>query len=458
MSDIGILSPHDGSELGRVQVDDPASIDHKVMQARAAMEPWKRLGPMGRAEALLEIAERTRRELPRLTALLSREQGKTPKEAALELDRYIGQFVQYSGLGTSVAGRTMGLGSDLVGYVERRPVGVVAAVVPWNFPASLFGTKLAPALAAGCGFIIKPAESTSLITTELTRLAQECLPEHLLEVVIGDGRVAGELVTHDEIARVAFTGSTAVGRRIVETAGARFKRLSLELGGCDPFVVFGDAEPAAAVRALMGTRFYNAGQVCVAPKRLIAHASIADELIARLADRLERVVPSRWDDPSATMGPLHTERTRETLEQQVDDALEHGAQLIGGGRPETPDTATGWFLRPALLLDPMPQARVRTEETFGPVLTVLRFRTVDEAIALANETPYGLGASVWSADRDLTWSVARSIDSGYTWINTIARVFDELPFGGVKDSGVGREHGLEALDSYLEAETYVVGN
>lgn len=457
MSGMQVISPHDGSELGRIEFDDERTIDEKVRAAQSAMEKWARVGPMERAEALMGIAEATRAELPRLAELLSREQGKTPKEAMLELDRYIGQFVQYAGLATTVGGRTVQLGSGVEGFVERRPVGVVAAVVPWNFPASLFGTKLAPALAAGCGFLMKPAESTTLITTELAILAQRCLPSDLLEVVVGDAEISNRLVTHEGVARVAFTGSTAVGKRIAAGAGSLLKRLSLELGGCDPFVMFADADVSGAVRALMGTRYYNAGQVCVAPKRLIVHKSIADATIDRLSERLERVVVSTWDDPSATMGPLHNEVARTTLEAQIADAREAGATVVGGGRPDGPETARGWFIRPSLVIDPPVGSRVRTEETFGPALSILRFSETDEAVELANETPYGLGASVWSADRDLARSVVRRIDSGYSWINTIARVYDELPFGGVKNSGMGREHGTEALDSYLEDHTVVVG-
>lgn len=457
MSGMPVLSPHDGTELGRIVFDDEHTLDEKVQGAQSAMEVWGRVGPMERAEALIRIAEATQSELPRLAELLSREQGKTLREALLELDRYVGQFLQYAGLATAVGGRTMRLGTGIEGFVERRPVGVVAAVVPWNFPASLFGTKLAPALAAGCGFLIKPAESTTLITTELALLAQRCLPSHLLTVVVGDAEVSNRLVTHAGVARVAFTGSTAVGKQIAEGAGPLLKRLTLELGGCDPFVMFADADISAAVRALMGTRFYNAGQVCVAPKRLIVHESVADVTIRRLSERLERVVVSTWDDPSATMGPLHNETTRSTLEAQIADARDAGATVVGGGRPETAETARGWFLRPSLVIDPPDGSRVRAEETFGPALTVLRFSETDQAVSIANETPYGLGASVWSADRDLARSVARRIDSGYSWINTIARVYDELPFGGVKNSGLGREHGIEALDSYLEDHSVVVG-
>jgi acyl-CoA reductase-like NAD-dependent aldehyde dehydrogenase len=455
VAELTITAPDDGSVLGTIGSDDRASIDAKVRAAENAMAGWAAASPMHRAEVLLQIAAATREALPELAAALSKEQGKTRKEALLELDRYVGPFVQYAGLATVVGGRHQQLGGGVQGHVERGPVGVVAAVVPWNFPASLFGSKLAPALAAGCGFLIKPAETTPLITRRLAGIAQQFLPPGLLDVVVGGPEIGELLVTHPQVARVAFTGSTAVGRRIAARAGEELKRLSLELGGCDPFVLLEDADLKGAVRALMGTRFYNAGQVCVAPKRLVVHERVADEVIALLTARIERVEPGPGLAPDSTMGPLHTEAGRARLEEQVGDAVDAGAELVGGGRPEGAHLSAGWFLRPALLLDPPPGTRVRTEETFGPVLTVVRVRDDDAAVAVANETAYGLGASVWSADRDRAWSVARRVPAGYTWINALGRVYDELPFGGVRASGMGREHGLEALESYLEDRTFI---
>jgi acyl-CoA reductase-like NAD-dependent aldehyde dehydrogenase len=455
MASLSIHAPDDGTLLGRLPTDDAPSIDAKVRAAARAMAGWVDAGPMRRAEVLLQIAADTRAALPELAEMLSKEQGKTRKEALLELDRYIGPFLQYAGLATAVGGRHHQLGGGVVGHVERGPVGVVAAIVPWNFPASLFGSKVAPALAAGCGFLIKPAETTPLITLRLAEIARAHLPEGLLDVVIGGPDVGELLVDHPEVARVAFTGSTAVGRRIAARAGQGLKRVSLELGGCDPFVLLADADTGAAARALMGTRFYNAGQVCVAPKRLIVQEAVADEIIDLLTSRISRVVPGPGLAPESTMGPLHTERGRVVLEEQIADAVDAGGELVGGGRPDGEGTGRGWFVRPALLLDPPPGARVRTEETFGPVLSVVRVRDEDEAVAVANETPYGLGASVWSADRQRAWDVARRIPAGYTWINALGRVYDELPFGGVRASGMGREHGVEALESYLEDRTFI---
>jgi succinate-semialdehyde dehydrogenase/glutarate-semialdehyde dehydrogenase len=275
--------------------------------------------------------------------------------------------------------------------------------------------------------------------------------------VVGGADVGAALVEHPEVARVAFTGSTGVGQAIATSVAPQMKRVSFELGGCDPFVLLADADLAGAVRAIMGSRFFNAGQVCVAPKRLIVDRSVADDVIERLTVRLARINPGPGLDPSSTMGPMHTEAGRDRLEAQIADAADRGATVIGGDRPADPDLGRGWFINPALVIDPPPGAQVRTEETFGPALTIFRVDDPDEAVEVANETPYSLGCSVWSADQRRAMELAHRIPAGYTWINALARVYDELPFGGVGLSGVGREHGTEALESYTEARSVVIG-
>lgn len=455
---IRVVSPHNGSELTSLPCDDWTSIDSKVTAAERAMTDWGRISPTERAETLVAIASSTRAQMSDLVPLLTAEHGKTHREAEMELDRYVGQFIQYAGLTTAIGGRHHSLGHGVVGFVDRRPVGVVAAVVPWNFPGSLFGTKLAPALAAGCGFIVKPAESTSMITLRLAEIAKPHLPEGLLDVVIGGGAIAASLIEHPGVKRVAFTGSTTVGKMVASSAAARFKRYTLELGGCDPFVLLEDADLPSAIRALGGSRFYNAGQVCVAPKRLVVRREVLDDAVSLLQERLSRVVlGDSAVNPRATMGPMHTHAARERILSLVEDAVAHGAVRIGAQIPADGQLVDGPYITPGLLVSPSAAARVRVEETFGPILTVIPVESDEEAIAVANETPYGLGSSVWGGDHDRCMAVARDIDAGYKWVNALPRVYDELPFGGVKDSGVGREHGIEALDSYLEDTSVVVG-
>jgi succinate-semialdehyde dehydrogenase/glutarate-semialdehyde dehydrogenase len=455
---IEVRSPHDGSVIESIVCDNWSTIDAKVVAAKMAMRDWSRKSSNDHAEALLKIAEATRAEISLLVPLLTREHGKTFREAEIELERYIGQFIQYAGMTTLIDGRDVSLGDGLTGYIDRRPVGVVAAIIPWNFPASLFGTKLAPALIAGCGFIVKPAESTTLITQRLVKIAQQFLPDGLLNMVVGGPAISSVLAEHPDVRRIAFTGSTGVGRMVANSAAMRFTRLTLELGGCDPFVLLEDADLPSAVKALAGTRFYNAGQVCVAPKRLVAHRSVIDETVDLLKQRLSRVVLGNSAvNERASMGPLHRIEARTRLLAQIDDAVKNGARLVGGVLPDDDLLTTGPYMQPALLIDPPSQALVRREETFGPVLTIIPVDTDEEAIQVANETPYGLGASVWGLDKDRCTAIVKKIEAGYYWINALARVYDELPFGGVKDSGIGREHGTEAINSYLEDHTVIIG-
>lgn len=413
------------------------------------------MAPMQRCERLIEAASQVRSHVDELAVHLSNEQGKTRKEARLEIQRGSEALLQYAGLATASGGMSTRLSPGVIGTVRQGPIGVVAGIVPWNFPISTFFTKVAPALAAGCGFLVKPSETTTLITERVVDLMNGALPEGLLDVVRGGPTVGEALVRQTGVKRISFTGSTTTGRQIARMAAPDFKRVSLELGGSDPFVMLEDAPVPAAVRALMGTRFFNAGQVCVAPKRLIVRREIADETIGLLAEKLAKIVVGSAADERSTMGPLHMERTRAELEAQVGDAAALGAEVIGGGRPDHEGADQGWFVRPALVVDPPKEARVRREETFGPVLTVLPVASDAEAIEVANETDFGLGASVWGNDGRRAASVASDIDAGYVWVNTLAKVYHELPFGGVKDSGVGREHGAEALQSYRESKTVV---
>lgn len=452
-----VRAPHDDSVIGEIAWDTEHSVSDKVRLARAAMRDWASAGPVTRERALLRIAADTEARLDQVAELLSVEQGKTVKEAKLELDRYLGALTQYAGLASAAGGSHVQLGPGVTGWTERRPAGLAVGIVPWNFPTSLFGTKLAPALAAGCGFLIKPAPTTAAVTRLLVDIAKPALPDGLLDIVVAGPELSAQLIADEGVDVIAFTGSTPVGRAVAAQAAQRLRRVGLELGGNDAIVVRADADLTGAARAIMGTRFYNAGQVCVAPKRLIVAREVAAELTDLLASKLTRIVPGPGLATGSTMGPLHTSAARDRLEAQVADAVQHGAELIGGGRPDSPDTEAGWFVTSSLLLNPGPGARVRTEETFGPVLTVLTSSTDDEAVALANETPYGLGASVWSADLSVALDLGDRLDSGYCWINTIARVYDELPFGGVKDSGFGREHGHEGLDHYTYSRTVVVG-
>jgi succinate-semialdehyde dehydrogenase/glutarate-semialdehyde dehydrogenase len=347
------------------------------------------------------------------------------------------------------------------GMVIRRPMGVCAAITPYNFPLTLLGTKVAPALASGNTVVAKPAATTPLATLQVAKLFSEAgVPDGVLNVVTGRGSDIGDaLVTHPDVRRVAFTGSTHTGRHVAKLAAPDLKRLTLELGGSDPVIVCADADVDAAVKAVIIGRYWNAGQACLGCKRVFVHDSVYDDFVTQLTERVGRYEPgdgtTKPEKPKLRMGPIHTKAARDELLEQIEDGVaKHGEVLIGGG---TGSSDKGWFLEPAVIAEPSPDSRLNREEVFGPVLPVFRFTDFDEALTRANDTPYGLGSSIWTHDARLIHKAAQEIESGMTWVNQIHYGYDELPFGGVKASGYGKEHGIESLDSYVEIKSVVVG-
>jgi succinate-semialdehyde dehydrogenase/glutarate-semialdehyde dehydrogenase len=310
--------------------------------------------------------------------------------------------------------------------------------------------------------VVKPAASTPLATLRVAELLQEAeIPPGVVNVITGRGAEVGDaLVTHPKVRRVAFTGSTEVGRHIAELAAPKFKRLTMELGGSDPVIVCPDADPKAAARGISIARFWNCGQGCLATKRLYVFDEVYDAFMEQLVGSVERYEPGEgWEKaekPRIRIGPLHTEGLRREVMDQLQDALDGGGELVcGGDVPAERDT--GWFLQPAIVANPALDGRVAREEVFGPLLPVWRVSDLDEAIALANDTEYGLGSSVWTHDVRTIHRVAQEVDAGMTWVNQLHFGYDELPFGGMKQSGYGREHGQEGLEAYFEEKSVVVG-
>ncbi|HWI45996.1 MAG TPA: aldehyde dehydrogenase family protein, partial [Rubrobacter sp.] len=346
------------------------------------------------------------------------------------------------------------------GMVIKKPIGVCAAIVPYNFPLTLMGTKVGPALAAGNTIVVKPANTTPLATLRVAELMQEAeLPPGVLNVVTGPGKEVGEaLATHPDVRRVALTGSTQTGRRMMETAAPKFKRVSAELGGSDPVIVFPDADVDAAVRGINIGRFFNAGQACLAAKRVYVFEEIYDEFMEGLTKRVSRYElgdgMEKAEKPKIRMGPLNAARHRDVLADQLQDAVDGGAKIAVGGNGHD---GKGYFFVPTVIEDAPHDSRVVREETFGPLLPVFKVNDVDEAIRLANDSAYGLGSSVYTHNVKWIHRAAQEIEAGMTWVNQLHFGYDELPFGGVKDSGIGREHGKEAIEHYLEQKSVVVG-
>ncbi|MFZ1996337.1 MAG: aldehyde dehydrogenase family protein [Solirubrobacteraceae bacterium] len=462
--EIEVVNPATEDVVDKVPSGAPEDVELAVATAQRAFGEWSRTDVEKRAAILGKAADLIHEHAKELAATLTSEQGKPVAEAMGEVTHLAHGVRYYAEAATKVRGSYQDLPSTLgpaYGMVIRRPMGVCAAITPYNFPLTLLGTKVAPALAAGNTVVAKPAATTPLATLEVARLFSEAgVPDGVLNVVTGRGSIIGDaLVSHPDVRRVAFTGSTEVGRHVAKLAAPDLKRLSLELGGSDPVIVCADADVDAAVKAVIIGRYWNAGQACLGCKRVFVHDSVFDTFVSQLVERVGRYEPGdgtvKAEKPKLRMGPIHTQAGRDELLEQIESGVSSGGELLIGGGTGADDK--GWFLEPAVIAEPAGDSRVMTEEVFGPVLPVLRFSEFDDAIARANDTPYGLGSSIWTHDARLIHRAAQEIHSGMTWVNQIHYGYDELPFGGVKASGFGKEHGLESLDSYVELKSVVVG-
>jgi succinate-semialdehyde dehydrogenase/glutarate-semialdehyde dehydrogenase len=462
--EIEVVNPATEEVVGSVPSAAAADVELAVATARRAFPGWAATDVEQRAHVLAKAAALIEERAADLAALLTSEQGKPIAEARGEVTHLAHGVRYYAEAATKVRGAHQELPSALgpaYGMIIRRPMGVCAAITPYNFPLTLLGTKVAPALATGNTVVAKPASTTPLATLEVARLFAEAgVPDGVLNVVTGRGSDIGDvLVGHPDVRRVAFTGETETGRHIAGIAAPALKRVTLELGGSDPVIVCEDADVDAAVKAVIIGRYWNAGQACLGCKRVYIHDAVYDDFAGALVERVGRYEPGdgtvKAEKPRLRMGPIHKRSARDELVEQLEDGVARGGEvLIGGG---TGGHDKGWFLEPAVVAEPGEGSRLLTEEVFGPVLPVFRYSDFDDAIRRANDTRYGLGSSIWTHDVRKIHRAAQEIESGMTWVNQIHYGYDELPFGGVKDSGFGKEHGLEALDSYVELKSVVVG-
>jgi acyl-CoA reductase-like NAD-dependent aldehyde dehydrogenase len=453
---LAVVNPATEESIGSVAAGGPQDIDNAVAAARAALGPWGALTARERGRFLAKISGRILERVDELARLETIHNGKPIFESRqIEIPAAAECFEYYAGWADKIQGETIPVKGNYLAYTLHEPVGVVAAIVPWNFPLLLTAWKVAPALACGNTVVIKPATQTPITALALGEVAQEVgLPPGVINVVTGRGSEIGDyLVAHPGIDKIAFTGDTSTGRTVMRTAASSLKPLTLELGGKSPNIVFADADLDAAVRGATTGIFYGKGEVCAAGSRLLVESSIKEEFVGRVAERARKLRPADPLDPRTRLGALVSRVQMDRVLRYIDTGAKEGASLVAGGHRYDIGTGKGYFVEPTVFADVTPTMTIAREEIFGPVLAVIEFADVDEAIAKANDCDYGLAAGIWTRDIKRAHRVARHLQAGTVWINTYNVYDTAAPFGGYKQSGFGREMGMHALSHYTQTKT-----
>lgn len=451
------LNPHDNTPIAEVAMAGRADVDLAVAAAQRAFPKWSRMAAADRGRILLKLADLVEANAEELARLESLDTGHPIKDSrALDVPRTAACYRYFGGMADKFQGETIPVEAGFLNYTLREAVGVVGQVVPWNFPLMFTSWKMAPALAAGNTIVMKPAEITPLSSLKIAELMAEAgLPEGVVNIVPGLGSVAGQYIAeHTGIAKVAFTGSTATGKRIVQASAGNLKKVQLELGGKGPNIVFEDANLAAAVNGSAWAIFHNQGQACIAGSRLMLHQRIADEFLDRFVALARSIRLGHPLDAGTEMGPLTSAQHRDRVLSYAQVAAEQGGEIVAGGRtPAAADLARGCYVEPTIVKARHWRDRVAQEEVFGPFVTVLTFKDDAEALAIANGTDYGLGSGLWTSNLQRAHRFARDLHAGMVWINSYKRVNPGSPFGGVGQSGYGREMGFDAMREYTQVKS-----
>jgi betaine-aldehyde dehydrogenase len=448
--------PATGTTVAKVRTSSPGDVDDAVSMARDAFRRggWPNDGAQ-RARALYGFADALRANKEKLSELLTREQGKTIHESRLEIEGSADMVEYYAGLARAVYGRSIALKDEVHAVILREPVGVVAVITPWNWPLTLLVRSLAPALAAGNACIVKPASLTPAITVASLRLLAEQpdLPKGILTCVVGAGAVVGDaLVGHDGVDMIAFTGETTTGVHVMKRAADGLRKVALELGGKSPNIIFADADLDKALAGAENAIFTTCGQICTAGSRLLVEDAVHDEFVERLAGTTELLRIGDGLDESSQLGPVVSESQRSKILEYVEVGTREGSLVAGGKALEGDPYDRGYFVAPAVFSElPSTSALIR-QEIFGPVLTVQKFSSEEEAIAMANDTEYGLASGLWTQNLNRAWRVGRALDAGTVWINTYHHFYSEAEVGGFKRSGIGRQQGVEGLFEFTETK------
>ncbi|MGC5832859.1 NAD-dependent succinate-semialdehyde dehydrogenase [Ralstonia pseudosolanacearum] len=448
-----VTDPATGRVIGTVPAMGAAETRRAIEAAQAAQRAWRKVTARERARILRKLADLMLEHQQDLARILTAEQGKPLPEATGEI-AYAASFIEwFAEEARRVYGDTIPAPQgDRRIVVNKEPIGVTAAITPWNFPIAMMTRKVGPALAAGCSMVVKPALETPYSALAFAELAARAgVPAGLLSIVTGDAQgIGGELTANPVVRKLSFTGSTAVGRLLMRQCADDVKKLSLELGGNAPFIVFDDADLDAAVEGAMVAKYRNAGQTCVCANRFYVQRGIYDAFAARLSEAVRALRVGNGAEPGVQQGPLIHQRAMDKVRAHVDNAVAQGARVLVGGKPHALSAQGGAFFEPTVIVDARPGMLVAHEETFGPLAALIPFDTEDEAVAAANDTEFGLAAYFYTRDLGRAWRVSEALESGMVGVNTGLISTAEAPFGGVKQSGLGREGSKYGIDEYLE--------
>ena len=453
------INPATEEVLAEITEASPADVDRAVEAARRAFEdrngPWRKLSASERGRLIWKLADLIEKNIEELAELETLDNGKPIFESRyVDMPMVIDVLRYYAGLATKIHGETVNTFETAFTYTLREPVGVVGLIVPWNFPLLLASWKLGPALACGNTLVLKPAEQTPLTALKLGELVIEAgFPSGVVNILTGGPETGKAIVTHPGIDKIAFTGSTAVGKEIMRGAADTLKRVTLELGGKSPNIVFADADIDNAVKGAINGIFYGKGEVCNAGSRLFLESKLKDDFTEKLVARASKMRPADPLDPKTRLGAIVSQEQMKTVLGFIEAGKSEGAKLVSGGNRTSVNGGKGFFIEPTIFGDVKNDMKIAQEEIFGPVLSVLTFDDIDEVIERANNNPYGLAAAVWTRDVKKAHMVSRRLKAGTVWINTYGLMDAALPFGGYKSSGFGRELGAHAIEHYTELKT-----
>jgi aldehyde dehydrogenase (NAD+) len=453
------VNPATGEVLTQIAEASSADVDRAVSAARRAFDdrngPWRKMSASERGRLIWQLADLLEKNIEEFAELETLDNGKPIFESRyVDMPMVIDVLRYFAGWATKIQGETVNTVETAFTYTLREPVGVVGLIIPWNFPLLLASWKLGPALACGNTIVLKPAEQTSLSTLRFGELAIEAgLPAGVLNIITGGPTVGKSIVAHPGIDKIAFTGSTAVGKEIMRGVSDTLKRITLELGGKSPNIVFADSDIDSAVKGAINGIFYGKGEVCNAGSRLFVERKVQDEFLEKLVARAKKLQPADPLHPKTRLGAVVSEEQMHTVLGYIEAGKSEGAKLIAGGTRVSVDGGKGFFIEPTIFGNVSNEMKIAQEEIFGPVLATLSFDDVDQVVELANRNPYGLAAAVWTNDIKKAHTVSRLLKAGTVWINTYGLMDAALPFGGYKSSGFGRELGAHAIEHYTEMKT-----